>query len=269
MSVIWDEWLQPAVRRFGFDIRRHPPAQEISWDQRAFERLISCRAEAANSDLSKKLAFLAFCAGHAHESHSQIFQDLFVRFQLSDKQNGYFVEFGATDGVGLSNTKSLETLHGWKGIVAEPARVWHERLAANRSCIIEHRCVWSISGQMISFNETEDPELSTTDAYIQRDLHAQSRVGAKRYEVGTISLVDLLAQHHAPDIIDYLSIDTEGSEYSILSAFDFNRYRFRVITVEHNMTADREKILNLLSGNGYRRVFPELTRFDDWYVFDG
>ena len=44
-------------------------------------------------------------------------------------------------------------------------------------------------------------------------------------------------------IIDYLSIDTEGSEYRILKAFNFERYTFRCITVEHNQTKNRDLIL--------------------------
>ena len=84
--------------------------------------------------------------------------------------------------------------------------------------------------------------------------------------MSTISLYDMLKKHNAPQFIDYLSIDTEGSEYEILNAFDFSAYRFGCITVEHNFTPMREKIFNLLSQNGYERKFTEFSRFDDWYV---
>jgi hypothetical protein len=57
--------------------------------------------------------------------------------------------------------------------------------------------------------------------------------------------------------MDYLSIGTEGSEYEILSHFDFSRYQFRIITREHNYTPLRRDIFNLLSGNGYKRVFED------------
>ena len=45
--------------------------------------------------------------------------------------------------------------------------------------------------------------------------------------------------------IDYLSIDTEGSEYEILKAFDFKKYKISIITCEHNFSKDRDKIFNL------------------------
>ena len=76
---------------------------------------------------------------------------------------------------------------------------------------------------------------------------------------------DLLNKYDAPDVIDYLSIDTEGSELDILTAYDFSRI-FKVITVEHNYTDNREKIHDLLSSKGYVRIMENLSKWDDWYV---
>lgn len=199
-------------------------------------------------------------------SKSQLRQDLFVLAQLGFKRDGYFVEFGATNGVGLSNTHILEKAFGWRGILAEPAKCWHAQLKANRSAIIETRCVWSVSGEVLKFNEVDDPELSTIAEFSSGDLHHHARESGKAYDVHTVSLNDMLEQHHAPSDIDYLSIDTEGSEFEILQKLDFDRYRFRVITCEHNYTPMREKIFNMLSSNGYVRKYTELSRFDDWYV---
>ena len=67
-------------------------------------------------------------------------------------------------------------------------------------------------------------------------------------------------------MIDYLSIDTEGSELDILNNFDFNSYQFRVITCEHNYSSNRDKIYNLLSNNGYKRVMTDISQFDDYYI---
>ena len=89
----------------------------------------------------------------------------------------------------------------------------------NRSCIIETDCVWHESNSVLTFNEADLGEYSTIDAYAASDLHSQNRVAGKRYDVKTISLEDLLEKHGAPREIDYLSIDTEGSEYDILKLF--------------------------------------------------
>ena len=76
----------------------------------------------------------------------------------------------------------------------------------------------------------------------------------------------MLDKYNAPREIDYLSIDTEGSEFDILSHFDFNKYQFRVITCEHNFAPQREEIFSLLTRNGYLRKFENISNVDDWYV---
>ena len=205
-------------------------------------------------------------ANNLSRSRSQLKQDLFVLSVLGFPREGFFVEFGATDGVRLSNSYLLETEFGWQGILAEPARGWAEALRKNRACGIDVRCVWSSSGETLLFHETTVGELSTVDSYSASDLHADARKTGRVYEVETVSLIDLLDQHSAPETIDDLSIDTEGSEFEILSSFDFSRYSFRVITVEHNFTDQRAKIKKLLERNGYRRVHEEASQFDDWYV---
>ena len=200
------------------------------------------------------------------KSSAQLGQDLFVLSELNLKRNGYFVEFGATNGVDLSNTVLLEREFGWKGILAEPARVWHDALKRNRTCHIETRCVWSSSGSVLTFSEAEWAELSTISEYKSSDHHKNSRQQSHTYTVETISLIDLLKNHGAPETIDYLSIDTEGSELEILAAFDFDKYRFGFISCEHNFTPAREQILKLLTSHGYKRKFEDVSVFDDWYV---
>jgi FkbM family methyltransferase len=195
---------------------------------------------------------------------SQIEQDLFVAATLRAKKSGFFVEFGATDGISLSNTYLLEKSFGWSGILVEPARHWHKSLAISRASKIDFRCVSNLSNTMIKFVESDSAELSTIKGFEKIDDN--KRFPHREYEVETISLLDLLRFHDSPSVIDYLSIDTEGSEFQILENFDFSEYKFRIITCEHNFTENREKIFKLLSKNGYKRVWPEFTQFDDWYI---
>jgi FkbM family methyltransferase len=177
---------------------------------------------------------------HYSNSKSQLRQDLFVLGELNFKQNGYFVEFGATDGKNLSNTYLLEKYFSWQGILAEPARIYSNAIELNRpSSQVDRRCVWSTSGEELEFNETRMPELSTLEVAKPKDEHFAARIDGNKYKVITISLEDLLKSHDAPSYIDYLSIDTEGSEFDILNAFDFKSYSFGVITCEHNYTPAR------------------------------
>lgn len=236
-----------------------------------FLRLL--RDPQADSDTAEAARFFSFCMLHRGQSKSQIFQDLWVLSMSGEKRDGFFVEFGACDGKSLSNTLLLEQSYGWTGILAEPDPIWHDRLKANRKCQISELCVYHTSGEKISFSSVPSfPELSRITEVVPSDVHEGNgnRSNPTELMVDTISLADLLRRYEAPKVIDYLSIDTEGSEFDILQAFDFDAYRFNYITVEHaGETTKRENIKTLLEGNGYRRWWPELSQWDDWYVGPG
>lgn len=201
-----------------------------------------------------------------HHSKSQIMQDIFVLEKLNWKQRGFFVEIGATNGIDLSNTYLLETQYMWEGILAEPARNWHSNLFSNRRAFISDKCVWNIDGEMIKFNESIFPEFSTVNHLTNFDGMAQSRQSQDSYLVESITLLTLLKNAEAPKYIDYISIDTEGSEFEILNSFDFTKYEFGILTVEHNHNANEALIDQLLLRNGYVRVHREISEFDGWYV---
>lgn len=233
------------------------------------EILVAVREETSKPQADDARRFLNVCLRHAAESHGQLLQDLWAVHELQGKRDGFFVEFGAADGVVSSNTCFLERKLGWRGILAEPARVWQTALRRNRSCSIDERCVWVRSGERLVFNQPKTILHSTIDSYSAADHHAASREAGERYEVETVSLMDLLRTWDAPRRIDYLSIDTEGSELDILSAFDFSAYDIRLITVEHNHTDKRQGLFQLLTAHGYQRKFEALSDFDDWYVRAG
>lgn len=205
---------------------------------------------------------------HREKSRAQLYQDIFALHFNGYQKNGFFVEFGATNGVDLSNTYLLEKDLGWKGILAEPLPYWHKALKANRNCSIDTRCVHSKTGQQVIFaNTVSSPELSGIEDCLPNDMNYEGRKNRERLKVETVSLLDLLLQNNAPQKIDYLSMDTEGSELEILSAFDFQRYDINVITLEHNyVSVSREALCKLLSQNGFTRVCTSISRWDDWYV---
>jgi FkbM family methyltransferase len=248
-----------SLNKFGFEISRRMRPKLAEWQ--LFESLLNVRRSSSDT-----IQFLKYCAQNMDNAHAQLFQDLLVLFLLDEKRDGYFVECGAMDGIKFSNTFLLENKFGWRGIIAEPARCWHRTLSLNRSCLVDHRCVWSKSGETLQFNETPEAEYSTIDALSGLDSHTKRRRDGKRYAVKTISLCDLLLAHDAPISIDYLSIDTEGSEFAILDNFFPCHYEIGVITVEHNNTSQRYQIYNLLTSRGYNQVFRELSMWDDWYI---
>jgi FkbM family methyltransferase len=248
------------ARGFGYDLTRAsaPGADCMVLMARLRERLRGHQDDAE--------PFLRFGLEHLLESRSDLLQDLWVLHETGSLRGGVFVECGAADGVSGSNSYMLETRYGWRGLLVEPARSWHADLAKNRRCLIDHRCVTDRTGDRALFRDCAERPLSTLEHYRRSDRFGQMRERAERYEVDTVSLNDLLDQHGLAEV-DYLSVDTEGSELMILQALDFGRFRPRLITVEHNHEPRRRAALfDLLSGCGYRRRYEALSQFDDWYV---
>lgn len=258
--------IRGVLNRAGVELTRYEGDLEAAKLKNIFSGLTELATMERAFVPSEEVKFLIFAQRYLHLSKSQILQDLFVLHELGEKEDGYFVEFGATNGIDSSNSYMLEKFYHWNGILAEPGRIWHERLKENRRCKIDHRCIWSQTGQDLEFNQVIEPELSTINAYSGADRYRQSRADGSKYYVETISLNDLLGTYGAPPVIDYMSIDTEGSEYQILSAFDFEKYYIKIITCEHNYTDARDKLFTLLSAKGYKRKFQEFSQVDDWYV---
>lgn len=250
------------ARELGYDLARAAPpgADCINMIARLRERMRRGDDEVT--------PFLRFCLGHLMESRSDLLQDLWVLYETEGRRDGVFVEFGAADGLNGSNSHMLETHYGWRGVLVEPARSWRAELARNRQCIVDHRCVTDRTGDRVLFRDCAERPLSTIEAYKDADRFGGQRGRAQRYEVETVSLDDLLDGHGLRKV-DYLSVDTEGSELMILAAFDFARFRPRVITVEHGYEPRRRARLHeLLSKRGYRRKYETLSQIDDWYVRD-
>ncbi|MCJ2049239.1 FkbM family methyltransferase [Methylobacterium sp. J-070] len=216
--------------------------------------------------LSSELDFLSFATRMAPLSNAQLLQDLWVLYELNEKRNGYFVEFGACDGISLSNTLLLEKTFGWQGALAEPARAWHEALYKNRNCYISDKCIYKTDGIEVLFNEVDIGELSGMKDLVENDFHSHFRQEGRQYGVETISLSRFLSEARAPKRIDYMSIDVEGGEFDVLQSFDFTSYDVALISVEHNFSRTREQIYERLVGLGYRPRFRQFSLFDDWYV---
>ena len=204
---------------------------------------------------------------------SQLYQDVFASFIISNNFDKTFLEFGATDGLELSNSYMLENLLGWKGVLSEPSPQWHDLLKKNRiNTKIITKCIWSETGKTLDFFMSDDGIFSTLNDFVDSDKHSMPANTEARKKAGkvipveTISLNDVIREYFDNTSPSYISIDTEGSEFKILETFNFKTYRPKVFTIEHNFTESQNKIDELLSSNGYERVFRELTSFDAWYV---
>ena len=97
-------------RLLGMEPQRPTPAL-AAWRAAAQQRPIGTTEE---------IELLKFALDNARHSRSQILQDIWVTYKLGEKRGGYFVEFGASDGIEISNTFMLSERYDWRGALQKP-----------------------------------------------------------------------------------------------------------------------------------------------------
>ena len=150
---------------------------------------------------------------------------------------------------------------GWRGLCIEPVETAGYE---ERTCIVERQVVGSQPDQQVEFLVGKESSLSGTSVLLGAHAETVGKTGTTVVR-NTTTLQTLLDKHRFPGYIDFLSLDTEGSEYEILKATDLNKYVFGHIAVEHNLEEPkRTRIRELLLANGF--VLDKEVEVDDWYV---
>lgn len=206
--------------------------------------------------------------------HSQVGQDKFVYERyFKDKHNGVFIDIGAHDGITFSNTYFFEKELGWKGICIEPQPLVFKQLERNRSCICINGCISDKSGT-VDFTHVICPSCVYVEmlsgitqkydpAHIARiDREVAQHHGRKEViKVSAYLLSDIL-HCYGINHVNYLSIDTEGGELSILQTIPFERIIIDVIDVENNY--GDKAIEEFLEAHGF--VLVKRLEWDDIYA---
>jgi hypothetical protein len=136
---------------------------------------------------------------HASDHYSQNGEDgiLAELFRLLDVSTGYFVEFGAWDGLTYSNTYLLATA-GWRGCYIEGDPERFQQLRMN----------------------VPQPQIHKICRFVQTD--------------GPDSLDAILADVAAPHTFELLSIDIDGDDLAVWRGMQ--DFRPLCVVIEHNPT---------------------------------
>lgn len=220
------------------------------------------------------LAIVAGCMSwnsillHEKKTYSQIGQDIKVLDFFNHKKHGYFIEAGANDGITLSNTYLLEKDYDWKGICIEPVQTQFKKLQKNRKSINLPYALYNTNDEIVTImdNPEDGGMLSGIKDDIDGGEYHKKVLKNKELTAKTKTLTTILDEVGAPPEIDYLSLDTEGSELKILEGIDFSKYVFNYINIEHNYSEPRRtQMRELLERNNYKYVGQ--NQFDDIYIY--
>ena len=170
------------------------------------------------------------------KNYSQAYQDMFVLAILNGKRNVTYLEIGAQEPFYQNNSALLETEFDWKGTSIEIRQDLCKMFAEQRK------------NQILCKDATK------------------------------INYEKLLDEMNVGTDIDYLQVDCEPSKttFEILTAICFEKYRFAVITYEHDHSVDitssyRDKSRRFLKSYGYELVVKDVAfndeyTFEDWWV---
>lgn len=168
----------------------------------------------------------------------------------------FYVDVGANDGLIVSNTAHFDLNLGWKGICVEPHPRAFSELQKNRPNSINlNYCITDSEGEVDFLSISGYAEMLSgiksfySEEHLKRiDSEIQKHGGEKQIiKIVSKPLWKVLKEYDVKKI-DYLSIDTEGSEFEILNGIDFERVDIRVISTENS---SNKNINKLLQDKGY------------------
>jgi hypothetical protein len=170
-------------------------------------------------------------------NYSEAYQDMFVLTMLNGKREGTYLEIGAGNTFYGNNTALLEQQFDWTGISLDVVPEFVEAFGKER----KNQCI----------------------------LRDATSIDYDKFLTGL----------GFDTVIDYLQIDCDPAEISlkVLHSIPFEKFKFRVITFEHDYYADKTKKVKDLSRKflesyGYRLVASDISPddknrpYEDWWV---
>ena len=164
---------------------------------------------------------------------------------------GFFIDIGAHDGVSQNNTKIFEELYGWKGMLIEPSIQCIDKMKINRpNTIIENYALVGDERKQIS---------GDFNGHLMASENGKRLKKKKITSVNSCRLDELIEKQQIKRI-DFICIDTNGTELEVLKGINLHKYTPKYILIQ--IIKDKYEIIcNLLSNNNYR-LLCNLTNYN-------
>ena len=198
---------------------------------------------------------------------SQSGQDRYLdEHVFGGKTGGTFLEVGGYDGATGSNCLFFETFRNWTGILVEPSPTQFAKASTFRRAECLQVAVADVEGEaeFLDIEEGYTQMSGLTASYaasLRETVEADPRHRGNLITVPITTLPAILDERGLTEI-DYISLDVEGGEMAILSAFPFDKYHIAAWTIENNQGGT--EIPQLMADRGYRRI--EALGVDDVFV---
>lgn len=173
------------------------------------------------------------------------------------KNNGFFIECGAFDGLTECSCKFFEETLGWKGINVEPSPVIYSSLVTNRPNSINVNVALSNENTTGTFHSVVHPvfgEQCTNGSLQHTDRHRKAlqeiNCEFKEYEVKVIRYPDLIEKYNV-DHVDLFVLDVEGNELNVIASMQGGHILPDIFCVEHG-NLDKNEVIAAVESLGYK-----------------
>jgi len=154
------------------------------------------------------------------------------------KQEGFFIDIGTSSGQVRDSTRARHLERkGFTGVCAVP----FPGIFTNRTCKVVGLPVSGTTGEKVRVNDCtgSPPNLESLNPFA-------NQTDCVQVQADTMGIADLLSLAAAPPVIDYMALDTHGTEQAILENFPVNDFCARSWTVKHNYLESMKRIRHIL-----------------------
>lgn len=183
-----------------------------------------------------------------------------------DKNNGVCVEVGAANGIKGSNSLYFEKL-GWDALCIEPNPNQIKSLKKYRKNIMTYAVSKEIGVMDLTVFEVGEKNIMSSLTSLVPDtrlVESHSHIINNTYKVPvkveTLSKILEIANY--PKKIDFISIDTEGTELDVLESMDFEKYDVSLYIIENNY--NDSCIEEFMNKKGYKK--DKRYKINDFYI---
>lgn len=190
------------------------------------------------------------------QNHPEEYEKLMVWEFFGFSQEGFFVDVGANDPKILSQSWFLEKM-GWRGLLIEPLPEKHDALVRERPL----SRVFQVAVSAPDKTGEADFFVSDMQSSLKKNLIAADVTYQTKTRVKVVTL-DSILEEIQPPRLDFISIDTEGTELDVLRGFNLQKWKPSLILMEDVVLSLNKH--RYLIANGYKLY--RRTGYNAWYV---
>lgn len=185
-------------------------------------------------------------------SYSESNEDIFIldclkRWGINDP---YYIDIGVCHPVIRNNTYLLYEYGFQNGLLIEPnldmCNLIHEYRGANKLVNVGASAG---NGGILKYYVHPTVTYKGHNTFLY-EVAAKKGFADNYVEVPVVNINELLEKYceRCPDVID---IDTEGMDFDLVQALDLNKYRAKIISIEHWETKQTRDYSNMMLQKGY------------------